>query len=373
MVKLLLLMLVIVNEVRQPAQFRTAIVAIIVGVCLQAAIALLQYTLGHQLGLHVLGEATDADIKALAEATFTSGDLKYRPDGIMGHSNLLACYLALYLPVAIALLLTPVSRTLKALAVTALVLGQPALVLTLSRTGWIDFLVALVLVLCLGAVHPVSRRRFVGTRLAIVAVTVVVGVAMSPAIIYRILASDPNAVEMRLEWIQVARAMIIDHPVLGVGLNTYVFAQVPYGKDKSPEEMTDRYGDTWPAVHNSYLLTWTEQGTLGFAFWIAMHIAVLTVAVKNLRIRDPVMHAIGVGLLAGFVAVMVDGLTSFFVRCEAPARMFWIAVGLILALGYWRREQEEERAVEDALAPVPESPQAAPQGRWLPVGKSAWR
>jgi hypothetical protein len=375
MAKLLLLLLAITNEVRRPAQFRNAVVAIAVGVVLQSAIALLQFGLGHQLGLHVLGESTEDDITALAKATFTSGDLIARPDGLMGHPNLLAGYLALYMPVAVALILAPTSRKLKALLALALLVGQPALVFTLSRTGWIDFGAALAIVLALGAVHPVSRRKFLGARIAIVMVTSVIILVLSPHIIYRIFDSDPNAVNMRLEWLQTARAIIIDHPVLGVGLNTYVFAQVPYGKDKTPEAMTDRYGDIWPAVHNSYLLCWTEQGTVGFLCWVMVHFFVLRVAWQNLRIKDPVLHALGVGLTAGFIAIMIDGLTSFFVRCEAPARMFWIAVGLILALGYWRRANEEaEGALAESLRPArPPRSRVPASGGWLPAGKSAWR
>ena len=86
--------------------------------------------------------------------------------------------------------------------------------------------------------------------------------------------------------------------------------------------MADRYGVLWPAVHNSWVLTWAEQGTLGFLLWVAVHVSVLRVGIQNLRIRDPMMHALGAGLLAGFVAIMIDGLASFFVRTEAPGRLF---------------------------------------------------
>lgn len=377
--KLLLLGLLVVNEVRRLPQFRHVVIALTLGVIAQSVIALAEYAVGGTLGLEVLGEASEEDIKNLSAATLSTGDFVNRVGALLGHANLLACYLALFLPMAVALVLAPVSGRLKIVLATALVVGQPALVLTLSRTGWIDFMVGFAMVLALGALHPESRRKYLVARIVIVAVTVTVALSLSPHIIKRLLETDPSAVEMRLEWLQTARNMIIDNPVFGVGLNTYVFRQLPYGKDKTPEDMSDRYGDieVWPAVHNSWMLTWTEQGTVGFLLWIAFHFAVLAEAWKNLRIRDPMMHALNVGLMAGFVGVMIDGLASFFVRTEAPARMFWIATAVILAIGYWKRENEPADAPgarmptdpvtpAPALAPAPADDAEAKGGRWLP-------
>jgi putative inorganic carbon (hco3(-)) transporter len=361
MAKLLLLAVVVFNEVVERRQFQQVIVAISLMVILQSAVALAQYTMGQQLGLQFLGEATDEDIEALSAATLLTGAFVYRPDGLLGHSNLLAGYLAMNLPVMVALLLAPVARRLKVLLTVALLLGQLALVLTLSRTGWIEYAVAFVLVLALGAVHPVSRRRYTHVRVVVAGITALLALAMSPVIVQRITDTDPTAVEYRLEWLQVAARMIQDNPVLGIGLNSYTYRQLPYGKDRTPEEMTERYGQLWPAVHNSWVLTWAEQGTLGFLLWVAVHVAVLREGAKNLRIRDPMMHALAVGLMTGFIAIMIDGLASFFIRTEAPGRLFWIGAALILACGRWRRLNEPAAAVV---------PVTAGSGQWLPARKS---
>lgn len=380
MLKLALLAALIVNEARTTAHFRHIVIAIAIGVIIQSTVAILEYVRGGQLGLTFLGEASDEDIKTLSDATFEkarlSGEIAYRASGLMGHANLLAAYLALYLPVSIALILSTVSVRLKALLALTLVTGLPALVLTLSRAGWIDYVAAFMIVLTLGATNLVSRKRYRFARVAIISVTVAVAIAMSPQILRRLYETDPSAVQFRLQWLETARAMILDNPVFGTGLNTYVFAQLPYSVEKTPEQMSDTYGIFWPAVHNSWALTWSEQGTTGFIFFVWMHFSVLAVAVGNLRIRDPVIHALNVGLMAGFVAIMIDGMASFFVRVEAPARMFWIALGLILAIGYWRRANE---AARDASPPeMPEGrgtrdsdPRPA-GGRWLPQRASTW-
>jgi len=370
MFKLLLLALVVLNEVVRHGHFKHVIVAIAAGMVLQSALALAQYGLGRQLGLQFLGEASNDDIEALSSATLLTRDFVYRPSGLLGHANLLAGYLALYMPMAVALLLSPVSLGLKALLALSLALGLPALVLTLSRAGWIEYSAAFVLVLWLGTLHPVSRRVFMPARAVIIAATAVGVLALTPPIVQRLSTSDPTAVEYRLEWLRTAAKMVADNPVFGVGLNTYVYKQLPYGADKTPEAMTARYGPLWPAVHNSWALTWTEQGTVGFLFWVAVHVSILRVAIRNLRIRDPMLHAMNAGLMAGFIAIMIDGLASFFVRTEAPARLFWIAAALILAIGTWRRMHEPAGAAvaarPQANPPSSLRPGAGRRDKWLP-------
>ena len=193
---------------------------------------------------------------------------------------------------------------------------------------------------------------------------------MSPMILKRINQAEPTSVEYRLKWIRTAREMIEDNLIFGVGLNSYVFMQLPYGELRTPIEMTQFYGETWPVVHNAWLIVWSEQGTVGIVIWITFHILVIATALRNLRIRDPVLHAIGVGLLAGFIAIMVDGLASFFVRQEGTARMFWIATAMIMTLEYWRRANDEERTALAAPSPqvtaLPTLGNGLPDVRWLP-------
>lgn len=377
MSKLLLLALLLVNEVTSRRQFQHVVLAIMLGVILQSAVALIQYVTGHQLGLAFLGEATEADAELLAATSMITGEYVYRVGGLLGHANFLAAYLALFLPVAIALMLSPLSRRFKMLLAVALLVGQLTLVLTLSRAGWIDFAIAFAIVIFLGASNAVSRGKFLFARVSIIVATVVISLALSPMILKRLFDADPNAVEFRLKWVRTAWAMIVDNPVMGVGLNAYVFEQMPYGEFKTREDMHKQYGELWPAVHNSWLLAWSEQGTVGMVLYVAFHLCVIGVALRNLRIRDPVLHALSVGLLGGFVAVMVDGFASFYVRHEPTARTFWIAAALILAISYWRRANEEgnSQPAEALVEPDPaQSAAEAPiEGRWLPYRGSALR
>ena len=372
MLKLLVLMLVLINEVVRQKQFVHAMTALLLGVALNSGLAIAQYATGLQFGLDFLGEGGQEGIESVGSVTLLSREFVFRPGGLMGAGNLFAAYLALLLPVAVALLLAPLRLSVRLLAGGVFLLGLPALVFTLSRSGWLSFGASFLLALLLGIWHPVSRRRFMAMRVLIIAITVIAGLALSPLILKRLQGSDPNALEVRYEWLRTARAIVLDKPVLGVGLNKYVFLQLPYGKDKTADEMTGRYGKYWPVVHSTWAVTWAEQGSIGMLLFVGLHLAVLRVGLGNLKLRDPLLHAMGVGLLAGFLAIMIDGVGSFFLRNDQHARVFWIVTALILALRQWRRSHEPGSPL--AAAAMPLTPPVQPTAtRWLPTGPAAPR
>ncbi|MEM7365049.1 MAG: hypothetical protein AAF525_13580, partial [Pseudomonadota bacterium] len=62
------------------------------------------------------------------------------------------------------------------------------------------------------------------------------------------------------------------------------------------------------------------------------------IGAQNLRYHlDPLMHAVNIGAMCGIVALLVDGMASFFIRVPASNRVFWIVVALIVAINYWNR------------------------------------
>lgn len=373
MVKLLVLFLVVVNEVLNRKQFLQAVSVLMIGVMINSILAITQWVTGSHFDLVFLGEAEVAAVEAIGTATYLTGEVVYRPGGLMGAGNLFAAYVALLLPASIALMLVPTPRPFKLFLLLTILLGQTGLVLTLSRTGWIDFTVAFVVTVFLGMWHPVSFRRFYAARVAIIATTVVIALAFTPMIIQRLTSSDPGAVNIRLEWLEIAKAMVIDHPVLGVGLNNYVYVQLPYGAEKTPDEMIARYGELWPVVHNTWAVTWAEQGTIGFLLFLLMHFSILGVGLRNLRIKDSTVHAISVGLLAGFIAIMVDGLASFYLRMDQHARVFWIVTGLLVAAGYFRQTEKNARELMQAASEANLQSGDIDKPGWLPKSQGLVR
>lgn len=341
MLKCVILALVVINEVVRVRQFTHALIALMLGVLMQCFIGFLQYALDRQLGLEVIGEATAEGVELLSKATLKGGERVNRVGALIGHANLLAAYLAMLLPIAIAVLFARVDPRVKLLCFVVTVFGEGVLLATLSRTGWVDFGVALLLVLGLSHFHRRMRLRYVLVRMLIIAALAMVGVAFSGPILDRINKSDPGAWKFRLEWIEVAFKMVEARPIFGVGLNSFVFQMVPFTPQGTPEQLNLKFGDLWPVVHNVYMVTWAEQGTLGLLMFVGLHVHLGLVAVRNLRIKNDVMFAIGSGAICGFAAIAIDGMGSFALRMDHVARVFWILAGLIIAIDYWRRANED--------------------------------
>jgi putative inorganic carbon (HCO3(-)) transporter len=341
MTRILLWMLVIINEVVRRRLFMHATLALLLGALVQAGFAVLQ-VLGIEFGLQAYGEMTRKGMQNLGMATLVGERGIKRVAGVMTHPNILGAYLALMTGVGLSFLFTPLRWPMKVLISAMLALFTVIIVLTLSRGGWVDLAFVVIAIPLLTHVHRQARARYFMLRAAIAAGVGIVLVAFSNQIISRLNRSDPDALGARFDFMVTAWKMVTSKPLLGFGLNTYTLEQPPFTRFGSVEGMLHAYGEVgnWPAVHNTWLLVWAEQGTVGLVIWLALHIVIIAIGVRNLRIRDQMLNALNIGLLCGFVAIMLDGLVSFFDRVQQSI-VIWNFAALIIALEYWRRANEE--------------------------------
>jgi putative inorganic carbon (hco3(-)) transporter len=338
MLKVYLLFFVIINEIVRTRQFMHAVAAIVCGIVLQGVVTIIQYVSKASLGLQFLGEPGKQATESATQSVYLGAVDVYRAGGLFEHANLLAGYLAMLLPICIALLFSRVGPPVKAAVGGAVVLGLVCLAITLSRSGWISFATGFALLFLLSLLHQKLRLRYMLARLLVI-MGVIGGIAFeSGDIIRRFTESDPGAVKFRWDMVYTAFDMIMAHPVFGIGLNTFVARFPEYANPPGPEAVTAKYGEYWPVVHNSYLVTWTEQGIIGVALLVALYLSVLWTGARTARhMIDDRMYAINLGATCGIVAIMVDGLSSFFIDESASERVFFLVVGLIFALNYWTK------------------------------------
>ncbi len=336
MLKVYLLFFVIINEIVRARQFMQAVAAIVCGIVLQGGVTIIQYVSKANLGLQFLGEPGKEATESATEFVYRGSIDVYRAGGLFEHANLLAGYMAMLLPICIALLISRVGLPAKAAIGGAVALGLASLAITLSRSGWVSFATGFTLLFLLSLLHQKLRLRYMLARLLVI-VGVIGGIAFeSGDIIRRFTESDPGAVKFRWDMVYTAFDMILAHPVFGIGLNTFVARFPEYANPPGPLAVTAKYGENWPVVHNSYLVTWTEQGSIGLALLMALYVVVLWTGARTARhMIDDRMYAINLGATCGIVAIMVDGLSSFFIDQSASERVFFLVVGLIFALSYW--------------------------------------
>jgi putative inorganic carbon (HCO3(-)) transporter len=254
-------------------------------------------------------------IKAQAEF---AGDS--RVSGTIGSPNPAAAYLAIMTIMALAVMLAKVRRFDKCLAGTGLALGAPCLIFTLSRGGWISFLVGLAAIIFFG------RRRVPWRTVgAVVVLLVLLAIPLRGVLAERLYGDDSGSAAARMPLNELAAAMIADHPLLGIGANNFSLAMQLYlARNFS--------GDFLYTVHNTYLLFWAETGIGGLIAFVWLLIAIVRQGCACWRLRDPLFAPLALGCAAAVMGFMVQMNFDPF-RSGSAVDLVWLFGGLVTAMG----------------------------------------
>ena len=262
----------------------------------------------------LVGDIQFYGIKARAEF---AGDS--RISGTIGAPNHAAAYLAMMMVIALGVMLANVCRTDKCLAGAGFAMAAMSLIFTLSRGGWISFLVGLSTVMIFG-----RRRVPWKTVMAIVVVLVLFAIAFRGVIAERLYSDDNGSAAARMPLNELAGAMIADHPLLGVGANNFAVAMEPY-------RTRSFSGDFFYTVHNTYLLVWTETGIGGLIAFVWFLIAIVHQGLKSWQLRDPLFAPLALGCVAAVMGFMVQMNFDPFGSGSA-VELMWLFGGLVSAM-----------------------------------------
>jgi len=232
-----------------------------------------------------------------------------------------------------------------------IIAGTVILILTLSRSGWLSFSVAFGMIMVVTFFHPLIKRKFVFGRIVIILGTLLLVVAMSGTIMKRITKSDSGAVSFRWEWMTVAVKMANDKPILGFGLNSFVWSMPPYTKYGNYSGVIDKYGDDLPVVHNIYLLVLSEQGVIGLMLFLLFFFHLFRTCWRGVKnYTEPFSSMVNLGCFGALIALSIDGMSSFFIRNDNCGRIFIIVVALIVAIQWWYKENRLDPFVQQQPA-----------------------
>jgi len=307
----------------------------------------------------LLGESSAQTFEQLSNSSVQS-ETVFRISGFLVHPNVFGVFLAALIPMAIAFLLLRTGASYKALFASTAALGLPALIGTLSRSGWLSFAVAVPVLMVMLFLHPrLQRRALLAIVGGILAMSVVLAIYAGP-ISRRLFSSQDGAVLGREEYNRDAMRMIAAQPWLGVGLNCYVYAVPPYTK-YGPRSANSIYQGWIPAVHNIYLLWFAETGVFGFILHLWILFAIIGTGIRNFRVRNILLFTMNAACLSALAAFMVDGFFSFSLRINSICRIFWVISGIIMAIRYLRLKEASEDPPWMYLAPSV-SPQVLSSG-----------
>ncbi len=303
----LLIFLYVALRVRRSEDVRFVLLMLGIGLGLQSCIA---------IGLALRGEG------------FTVGSITARIDygvrvgGTVGSPNSAASYFTLLLATTLGGLLTPLARWWRWGSGALFVLGTLAILLTLSRGGLVGYAIS---VGCFAFVA--WRLRWISLKLPLY----LGGFFLLLALVYSDLwwgrffgADDSAAALSRLPLMRLAFAMILDHPLLGVGANNFAAAWAPY--------LTPDISHEWiHTVHNKYLLVWAETGIVGLGAFLAFLLGSLERGWQIVTTHDPFLAPVALGLMAGIIGQMVHMQVDIFTG-RPQVQMLWLVAGLLTAM-----------------------------------------
>lgn len=226
-------------------------------------------------------------------------------------------YLASMLPLIFVQFFVFRSNVKKILLFITLIFGMTGLVLTLTRSAWFCLAIGSTLM-----VFFLFRYKYIKIRPVVLSLLLIVllFVFFQDKIMSR-LAEGSNNLIARVNLLHTAINMVKDHPVSGIGLNTYILKMDDYTHSKLAYEWIY-------IVHNKYLLVWSETGTLGLISFFWLFFVILTCSIRLSRSLDPNLSIIAIGL---FSSLVVMGFHMHF-ESYGVMTLFWFYSGIIVGM-----------------------------------------
>lgn len=314
---------------------RVFVAGLLAGLLLQSAIAIVQTARPAMIRLAFLGAAEYSDDTGDAipdvdiGSTTISGQTVYRPSGLLIHPNLLAAYFVLTLPLALAVTIVGKFRWERLLAAAAVAGTTIALYFSLSRSGWIGMAAALSIAAMLaGRWRLLALTRGMRAAIAVAMLACVVLITWKADRIYlRFTETAKDAIDFRREYAVTAWRMAADHPLLGVGLNTFTDHVVQYNPSG-----TSRL-KAFP-VHNAYLLELAETGFPGGLAFGGMVVAMIAATFRASRQSSAETRMLVLALAAGIAGFWVTQLSDYFYRIPIMTSLVWSHAGLAIGLAH---------------------------------------
>ena len=267
----------------------------------EATLSGLQYVSRSPLGrsielkqdIEVFGRGADEDV------------FQYRPVGTFSHANELAAFL---LPSLILILASFYLRGNHLIySSTAFVFGLVTLFLTLSRSAWFSFILAVFLLLFIIEKKWRFSLKFSNkVKRKLLSLALVVFILSLFIILPRISRSlysfgESGGFYTRFELMKESWNLILRFPFFGVGLGLspqLIFEQNPYG-----------VMSYFPSVvHNAYLLMASEIGLIALIFLLVYLVVLLKKSLPILSIKNDYDKIVTIGAVFSILAVLFNWL-----------------------------------------------------------------
>jgi len=242
--------------------------------------------------------------------------------------NVLGVYLTGLTPLIAGLAIFLSRKKEKLLFTVAAILGATGIYLSLSRGAGIGFFVSVVFL------SLVKKNKFMVSAL-------ILAFLIYPFIMPQNIKDWAKSLNYNPFYILTCQTrvgiyrntlhMINEHPFLGIGINTFSRS---YNQYRLAEVETTNETAPGYYAHNNFLHMAGEMGLFGLAAFLVFLFLVFKSAWKAFkRGKDPYVKAFAVSVFAAILAYLINGLTETSLYHPRVVMIFWLMVGLSLALG----------------------------------------
>lgn len=311
-----LLLTAIVGSIENKRDLNLFITVLIVSAALVAFYGIIQtYT-----GITIRREWLDAG---------QNPDVKYRVYSVFMNPNIFAEYLVFITPLSVAMFWHTKSMKKKFAFLSASLIMLLALVLSMSRGGWLGIAAAALMFIIL--VEP-------GLLISVPLMAAAAFYMLPPVVLNRVFSIFniyDSSNEYRLKMWDITLDLITDYWKGGVGFGHKPFKMV-----------YETYIRTMPLFHchNTILQTVAETGISGFCVFVAFIASILKPIIRVYkRTDDRLYKLIAAGLLSSFFGIAAHGMFEVILYIPRIIFTFWIVASLGVSLAKIDRELDDRR------------------------------
>lgn len=308
--------LCIVNYTKTREDIKTIISGLFAGLAFQSLLGVYQWRYG-PLGLSFLEEI----------------GYSWRAAGTFIHPAMFGDYLILLLPIVLRLFMFNKTQEKKLTRGYGLLffLGIGALMGSYARGPWISFGGSVAIMFIFSIRRKRFRPKLKGVLALLLLFFIIFAIHYGPTIREQFTDKDrKGAAQVRIPLNKVAIRIIKDHLFWGTGLGNYTLLTPQYAQFEATPEHS--YRDLLQHVHNSYLLIAAETGLPGLLFFLGFIVLLFKSGFKVIKSRNTYISNIGIGILTGYLSVLLAFLTGPDYRCHQMLIMFWLIGGFLVAL-----------------------------------------
>ncbi|HTM69245.1 MAG TPA: O-antigen ligase family protein, partial [Candidatus Binatia bacterium] len=326
-------------------------------VAVEGVIGLLQSVIGGPLDQFLI----PSERKFYESIQLTSGTEQFWSPGsrvfaTLGRYDQLGTFLCVFFLLAIGLFYMSRKKDERRRYLLPVLIGAPALLLTLSRASWFGFALSLFVIGALLMKDWKVRFAYVGAIGVAVLYLAVTGLTVRYLIDYPEQTATERFFEAfsferwrgeyyglgRMYWIvQTPLVVVRSSPLFGVGPGQYGGgAAAALGNTSVYEKLNLPFGvyGTEGYIDNNWFSLWGETGTLGVLFYAWMLVALWRIALNVWREgKDPYVRGLALGYAGCVLAVAFQAFLATYFEVRTLALYLWLYVAFIYILG--RREK----------------------------------